>query len=82
MSSSTPPSEPNVQPETKQKPGVSWTDEEKHKIPKNRLPIVFAGLMMTVFLSALDNTIVATALPTIVSQLGGGQNYSWVGRYN
>ncbi|ETW81546.1 MFS amino acid permease [Heterobasidion irregulare TC 32-1] len=35
--------------------------------------------MLTLFLAALDQTIVATALPTIVSDLGGGQNYSWVG---
>lgn len=26
-------------------------------------------------------TIVATALPTIVSELGGGKDYSWVGTY-
>ena len=26
-------------------------------------------------------TIVATALPTIVAKLGGGKEYSWVGRY-
>jgi MFS family permease len=29
----------------------------------------------------LQQTIVATALPTIVEHLGGGKNYSWVGRY-
>jgi hypothetical protein len=28
-----------------------------------------------------QQTIVATALPTIVERLGQGQNYSWVGRY-
>ena len=30
---------------------------------------------------SLQQTIVATALPTIVEHLGGGKNYSWVGRY-
>jgi EmrB/QacA subfamily drug resistance transporter len=35
--------------------------------------------MACVFLAALDQTIVATALPTIVEHLGGGKNYSWVG---
>ena len=29
----------------------------------------------------LPKTIIATALPTIVAHLGGGNNYSWVGRY-
>ncbi|KAF5374240.1 hypothetical protein D9758_004724 [Tetrapyrgos nigripes] len=27
----------------------------------------------------MDQTIIATALPTIVSNLGGGKNYSWIG---
>lgn len=30
---------------------------------------------------SLQQTIVATALPTIVERLGDGKNYSWVGRY-
>ncbi|KAF5381014.1 hypothetical protein D9615_004058 [Tricholomella constricta] len=80
MSSSTVPSDSgHVKREPKPKPGASWKTDEAHLLPKNRLPIVFAGLMATVFLSALDQTIVATALPTIVSQLGGGSGYSWVG---
>ncbi|KAJ7204633.1 major facilitator superfamily domain-containing protein [Mycena haematopus] len=35
--------------------------------------------MLTSFLAALDQTIIATALPTMVAQLGGGEDYSWVG---
>jgi EmrB/QacA subfamily drug resistance transporter len=34
--------------------------------------------MVAVFLSSLDQTIVATALPRIVSDLGGLSSYSWV----
>lgn len=53
---------------------------EVHSIPKNNLPVVFSGLMLTVFLAALDQTIVAVALPTIVRELDGDTNlYSWVG---
>ncbi|KAF9475844.1 MFS amino acid permease [Pholiota conissans] len=63
----------------KARPGASWKATEEHVLPKNNLKIVFAGLMATVFLAAMDQTIVATALPTIVSQLGGGKQYSWVG---
>lgn len=37
-------------------------------------------LRVLIFLRELK-TIVATALPTIVEQLGGGKNYSWVGTY-
>ncbi|KAI6118806.1 MFS general substrate transporter [Pisolithus croceorrhizus] len=59
--------------------GASWKQNEEHVLPKNRLGIVFFGLMCSVFLAALDQTIVATALPTIATDLGGGKNYSWVG---
>ncbi|KAF8550440.1 MFS general substrate transporter [Imleria badia] len=63
----------------KAQPGASWQNKEEHVLPKNRLSIVFFGLMCTMFLAALDQTIVATALPTIVANLGGGNSYSWVG---
>ncbi|KAJ7745413.1 MFS amino acid permease [Mycena maculata] len=54
-------------------------EDDEHILPHNNLPLVFISLMMTAFLAALDQTIIATALPTIVAQLGGGNNYSWVG---
>ncbi len=38
----------------------------------------FAGLMLTMLLAALDQTIVATALPTIVGELNGLEHLSWV----
>lgn len=65
--------------EAKERPGASWKKAEEHVIPKNRLGIVFIGWMCTIFLVAIDQTVVATALPTIVADLGGGKNYSWVG---
>ncbi|KAF5389816.1 hypothetical protein D9757_003708 [Collybiopsis confluens] len=60
-------------------PGQSWKENETQVLPNNRLPIVFFGFMCTIFLAAMDQTIVATALPTIVKDLGGGADYSWVG---
>ena len=39
---------------------------------------VFAALMLGMFLAALDQTIVSTALPTIVGDLGGLDHLSWV----
>ncbi|KDR73516.1 hypothetical protein GALMADRAFT_614600 [Galerina marginata CBS 339.88] len=69
----------NATTKEKARPGASWKTDETHVLPKNRLGIVFLGLMASVFLAAIDQTIVATALPTIVSQLGGGNDYSWVG---
>ncbi|MGH2734785.1 MAG: MFS transporter, partial [Actinomycetota bacterium] len=43
-----------------------------------RILWVFAGLMLGLLLAALDQTIVATALPTIVGELGGIEHLSWV----
>jgi EmrB/QacA subfamily drug resistance transporter len=43
-----------------------------------RVLTIYAGLMVTLLLAALDQTIVATALPRIVSDLGGLTQYSWV----
>ncbi|KAI0267028.1 major facilitator superfamily domain-containing protein [Gloeopeniophorella convolvens] len=53
--------------------------DDAHIVPHNNLPLVFFALMLGTFLAALDQTIVASALPTIVEDLGGGKNYSWVG---
>jgi EmrB/QacA subfamily drug resistance transporter len=40
--------------------------------------LIFAALMLGMFLAALDQTIVSTALPTIVGDLGGLNHLSWV----
>jgi EmrB/QacA subfamily drug resistance transporter len=43
-----------------------------------RVLAIYSGLMVTLLLAALDQTIVATALPRVVSELGGISQYSWV----
>src|SRR3989454_12070879 len=43
-----------------------------------RILAIYSGLMVTLLLAALDQTIVATAVPRIVSDLGGLTQYSWV----
>ena len=43
-----------------------------------RILAIYSGLMVALFLAALDQTIVATALPRVVSDLGGLAQYSWV----
>jgi EmrB/QacA subfamily drug resistance transporter len=54
----------------RQPPGYNFTI--------GRILAIYAGLMLTLLLAALDQTIVATALPRIVSDLGGITQYSWV----
>src|SRR5438105_9305059 len=43
-----------------------------------RVKLIFSALMLVLLLAALDQTIVSTALPTIVGDLGGIQHLSWV----
>ncbi|MEW2473144.1 MDR family MFS transporter [Micromonospora gifhornensis] len=45
---------------------------------KGQLRLLMFGLMTGMLLAALDQTIVGTALPTIVGELGGISHYSWV----
>lgn len=47
-------------------------------MPKRELYWVFGALMLGMLLAALDSTIVATALPTIVGDLHGANHLSWV----
>ena len=46
--------------------------------PRGGLVLVYAALMLAILLAALDQTIVSTALPTIVGDLGGLNHLSWV----
>jgi EmrB/QacA subfamily drug resistance transporter len=46
--------------------------------PQRGLLAIYSALMLALLLAALDQTIVATALPTIVSDLGGLSHLSWV----
>src|SRR3954454_20549766 len=46
--------------------------------PDRRTLTTFAGLLLAMLLASLDQTIVATALPTIVGELGGIDRLSWV----
>ncbi|OEJ34490.1 MDR family MFS transporter [Streptomyces subrutilus] len=47
-------------------------------IDRRRRNVIFGTIMLGVLLAALDQTIVGTALPTIVGDLGGGDHMSWV----
>ncbi|WP_020494818.1 MDR family MFS transporter [Sciscionella marina] len=47
-------------------------------LSRNRINAVFTAVALGMLLAALDQTIVGTALPTIVGDLGGGGHLSWV----
>jgi EmrB/QacA subfamily drug resistance transporter len=48
------------------------------QLSHRQVQVVFSGLMLGMLLAALDQTIVATALPTIVGELGGLEHLSWI----
>ena len=47
-------------------------------IDRRRVLIIIGALLLGMLLAALDQTIVATALPTIVGDLGGAKHISWI----
>lgn len=59
---------------------VSWEPGKRPAEEKNpqRLMPIFLGLMVVMLLSALDQTIFSTALPTIVGDLDGVHQMQWV----
>lgn len=47
--------------------------------PEGRdLSVILVGVMLSLFLAALDQTVIVTALPTIAADLGDGGYLSWV----
>ncbi|AYC28618.1 MDR family MFS transporter [Paenisporosarcina cavernae] len=43
-----------------------------------RVKLVLSGLLLAILMAAMDNTIVATALGSILADLGGVENYIWI----
>src|SRR5207244_1325524 len=46
--------------------------------PAQRVRLIIGALLLVLLLASLDQTIVSTALPTIVGELGGIAHLSWV----
>ncbi len=53
-------------------------DAEQAVAKAPSLRLLFSALLLVMLLAALDQTIVSTALPTIVGELGGLEKLSWV----
>ncbi len=57
---------------------MTTTTEGPLLLTKRRIWIIFAALIAGMLLSSLDQTIVSTAMPTIVGQLGGVEHQVWL----
>ncbi|WP_189490999.1 MFS transporter [Streptomyces sp. San01] len=64
---------PPVEPQ----PPLGQTQFPVHGLSPRRVRMVFVGLMLALLLAALDQMIVATALPKIVGELHGLDKMSW-----
>jgi MFS family permease len=53
-------------------------DRRANTGPGPHRPMVFAAALSTIFMAAIEGTIVATAMPTIVGSLGGIDLFSWI----
>ncbi len=63
--------------------GTLKTNTEKKDKPllemsSRRRWAVTGGVMTGMFIAALEATVVGTAMPTVISSLGGLNHYSWV----
>jgi MFS family permease len=56
------------------------TDDEprRSELSRRHINVVFGTVLLGMLLAAIDQTIVSTALPTIVGDLGGAGHLSWV----
>jgi EmrB/QacA subfamily drug resistance transporter len=51
---------------------------ETNRTATSQRRLIFGALLLVLFIASLDQTIVSTALPTIVGDLGGLEHLSWV----
>jgi EmrB/QacA subfamily drug resistance transporter len=46
---------------------------------KTHRPLTVVGVLLAMFMAAMEATVVATAMPTVIEKLGGIEYYGWVG---
>ena len=57
---------------------VPYSPTDLEPVSPRRRNLIFVAVLLGMLLAALDQTIVATALPTVVADLGGAGHQSWV----
>src|SRR5262244_4324649 len=57
---------------------ASVQDQPHVVLSLRRRRVVTGGVMLGMFLAALEATVVGTAMPTVIASLGGLNRYSWV----
>ena len=44
---------------------------------KTHRPLTVVGVLLAMFMAAMEATVIATAMPTVVEKLGGIEYYGW-----
>ncbi|MCR2828308.1 MFS transporter, partial [Microbacterium sp. zg.Y909] len=57
---------------------ASSIDRPDVDLDRRQVYIIFGALLAAMFLSALDQSVVSTALPTIVGDLGAADEQGWI----
>ncbi len=50
----------------------------RSSVSQRRLVLIVAGVMLGMLLSAIDQTVVGTAMPLVIAELNGLEHYAWV----
>ncbi len=57
---------------------VAQAVDDFPRLPRRQVLLTMGGVMLALFLASLDQTIVGTAMPRIIADLGGFDRYTWV----
>ncbi len=67
-----------ARPDAEHPASSSGAEDEFISLPRRQVIITMAGVMLALLLASLDQTIVSTALPNIVLDLGGFDRFTWI----
>ncbi len=73
--------EAEAQRPSQQQPGAAadvTQEADSDSMPRRQVVFTMGGLMLALFLGSLDQTVVSTAMPRIIADLGGFDRFTWV----
>ena len=57
---------------------LAFGQDEFVQLPRRTVVLTMAGVMLAMFLASLDQTVVGTATPRIIADLGGFDRFTWI----
>ena len=58
--------------------GSAFRQDDFVQLPRRTVVLTMAGVMLAMFLASLDQTVVSTAAPRIIADLGGFDRFTWI----